>query len=64
MTRKNSRLSKAILETADDMLKLGITSPAAHGKITARHLGARPLSTSEQISSEQIPALREKANLN
>jgi putative transcriptional regulator len=63
MTKKNSHLSAAILETADDMLKLGMMSSAAHGKITARHLGARPLSTAEPISGEQIRELREKANL-
>jgi putative transcriptional regulator len=59
---KKSRLAKALLETADDMRKVGVLDPAAHRKITLRHVG-RNLTTAKPITGAQIRALRERAHL-
>jgi putative transcriptional regulator len=56
-------LAEAIIETADDMRRLGVMDEAAHEKITIRHLGRQPLGAAEPISGEEIRALRERARL-
>jgi putative transcriptional regulator len=63
MAKKANRLTEALLETADDMHRLGIMDKATHKKITVRHLGALPLSTAEPITGEEIRTLREQENL-
>ena len=64
MTKKKlSRLTQAILETADDMHSLGIMDDAAHEKITLRHLGLNPIHTADPISGDEIRYLRERAHL-
>lgn len=63
MTKKNSRLAEAIVETADDMHRLGIMNKTTHEKITIRHLGTQTPSTAKPISGEEIRALREQAHL-
>jgi putative transcriptional regulator len=65
MTRKKkpSRLAKALLETADDMRRIGILGAAAHDKITLRHLGDAAGVTAKPISAEEIRSLREQAHL-
>ena len=62
--RKNLRLTKELLETAQDMRASGLLSKAAHEKITKRHLGGRlTASMALALSGEEIRALREKAHL-
>jgi putative transcriptional regulator len=63
MTKKPSPVVEAILEMADDQLRLGIMTKAEHEKITIRHLGPQALRTAEPISGEEIRALRERARL-
>jgi putative transcriptional regulator len=63
MTKKLSRLTEALLETADDMRRIDIMDNSAHEKITMRHLGTKVLATSEPISGDEIRNLRERANL-
>ncbi len=63
MTKKRSGLASAILETADDMRRLGIMDATAHEKITLRHLGEGSVTAAEPISGEEIRALRERAHL-
>jgi putative transcriptional regulator len=58
--RKNLRLTKELLETAQDMRTSGLLSKAAHEKITKRHFTA-PAAVA--LSGEEIRALREKAHL-
>jgi putative transcriptional regulator len=43
MTRKKkpSRLTQALLATADDMRRIGILDSASHEKITLRHFGGK-----------------------
>jgi putative transcriptional regulator len=65
MTKKKtpSRLTEALLETADDLHRIGIMDDATYRKITIRHLGALALRSAEPISGEQIRTLRERSNL-
>ncbi len=63
MTKKANRVIEAIIEMADDQLRLGIIDKTEHEKITIRHLGQKPLSTAEPISGEEIRTLRERAHL-
>lgn len=62
-THSPSRLTKALLETADDMRRTGIMDAATHEKITLRHLGDREEPGAEPISGEEIRSLRERAHL-
>jgi putative transcriptional regulator len=62
-TKKPSRLTKALLETADDMRRVDIIDAPAHEKITLRHLGERPGMPVEAITGEEIRSLRESAHL-
>ncbi len=65
MTKKKhpSRLTKALLETADDMRRGGILDAAAHEKITLRHLGGSAGIVAKPISGDEIRSLRERAHL-
>jgi putative transcriptional regulator len=65
MTKKRepSRLTKALLETADDMRRVGILDAAAHEKITLRHLGGSAEIVMKPISGDEIRSLRERAHL-
>lgn len=57
-----SRLTEALLETADDMRRTGVLDAAGHAKITQRHLG-REAGVVEPLSGADIRALRERAHL-
>lgn len=62
MTKKKpSRLSEALLETADGMLRIGILDGAEHEKITKRLLGR--IAPPKPLSGTQIRAMRERANM-
>lgn len=63
MIKKQSRLTEALLETAEGLHRSGLLSEAEHEKITVRLLGAQPVPTASPISSKQIRKMREKANL-
>jgi putative transcriptional regulator len=58
-----SRLTKALLETADDMRRAGVMDAMTHAKITLRHLGDKADVLAEPISGDDIRALREHAHL-
>jgi len=58
-----SRLTKALLETADDMRRVGVMNAAAHEKITLRHLGSKADAMPTPITGDEIRSLRERANL-
>jgi putative transcriptional regulator len=60
---KKSKLTDAILETADDMVSSGIISQRDHEKITMRHLKRDGLPAIELMSSEEIKSIRRKAHL-
>jgi putative transcriptional regulator len=61
-TTKPSRLAAAMLETADDMRRVGIMDAATHEKITLRHLG-RAGAPPPPITGDEIRSLREGARL-
>ena len=58
-----SRLTKALLETADDMRRAGVMDAATHEKITLRHLGSKAAAAPEPITGDEIRSLREGAHL-
>ncbi|MDE2182675.1 MAG: helix-turn-helix domain-containing protein [Alphaproteobacteria bacterium] len=58
-----SKLTKALLETADGMHRTGILSDAAHAKITKRHLDAAEAATVAPLSPREIRSLRENAKM-
>jgi putative transcriptional regulator len=61
--KPNSRLVEALLETADDMLRIGVMDKATHRKITLRHFGAKPSALAEPMTADDIRVLRETAQL-
>lgn len=63
MSKKPSRLTQALLETADDMYEGGLLDKAAYEKITLRHLGIKETPQADPITGEQIRALREQAHM-
>jgi putative transcriptional regulator len=65
MTKKTpNRLTKALLETADDMREGGLFDKAAHEKITMRLVGPTEVAASaEPVSGSDIRAMRERARL-
>jgi len=63
VAEKKNRLTEALLETADDLHRLGVMDEGTHRKITLRHLNALPLSTAEPITGEEIRRLREREHL-
>jgi putative transcriptional regulator len=65
MTKKTKpgRLTRALLETADDMRRAGIMGAATHGKITLRHLGDQAAATAEPMTGKEIRSLRERAHV-
>src|SRR6266849_1193331 len=61
--KKPSRLTKALLETANDMRRAGILDSASQEKITLRHLGGKANIIAKPISGNEIRSLRERAHL-
>ena len=62
-TQAPSRLTEALLETADGMYRIGLIDAATHKKITLRHIGAQTAPASIPLSSEDIQNLRERAKM-
>jgi putative transcriptional regulator len=63
MKKKISKLTEALLETADDMHRIGVMNDDEYRKITVRLLGPQPLPTAKPIGSGEIRSLRERANM-
>jgi len=62
-SKKTSRLTEALLETAKDMRDTGILGEAAYEKITMRHLGATDKPAIEPLTGEEIRMMREQAHM-
>src|SRR5471030_1765368 len=58
---KPGRLATALLETADDMRRVGVMETPAHEKITLRHLGSKADAMPDPITADEIRSLRESA---
>jgi putative transcriptional regulator len=63
MIKKQSRLTEALLETADGMHRIGILDEDEYRTITVRHLGIQALPTAKPISAKEIRNLRARANM-
>jgi putative transcriptional regulator len=61
--KATSRLSKALLETANDMHSSGMMNKVVHEKITMRHLGAQAVAEIAPITSDEIKSIRQQANM-
>lgn len=61
--KKPGRLAKALIETADDMHRIGLLDRATYDKITMRHLGHRTTPKAASITAAQIRAMRQRANM-
>lgn len=61
--KQPSRLTKVLLETADDMRRAGIMDAMAHAKITLRYLGDKADVVTEPIGGDDIRKLREQAHM-
>ena len=53
-TKKQSRLTEALLEAADDLHKSSLMNDANYNRITLRHLGKEKISTAEQGELTEI----------
>jgi putative transcriptional regulator len=64
MTNKaKSRMTKALLETAQDMRRAGVLVGPAYTKITKRHLREQDSPTIHPLSGNEIKALRQRARM-
>jgi len=60
---KPSRLREAILDTAEDLRRLGIMDDSTHEKITLRHIGDKAAAAAVPITGAEIREIREQARL-
>jgi len=63
MAKQLSDLTKALLETAEGMHRVGMVGDDTYQKITVRHLGSEAPPTATPISPEEIRHVRERARL-
>lgn len=63
MSKKLSRLAQELVETAEDMHRLGILDRPTYEKITMRHLGPQGMPKVSPIPAKQIRAMRERAKM-
>jgi putative transcriptional regulator len=61
--KKTSRVTRALLETANDMRRGGLIDKAAHEKITKRHIGAQGLAKIAPLTAEDVKAIRAEAHM-
>lgn len=61
--KKKTRLTEALLETAEDMRRTGILSKSAHAKITKRHLGTATAAHLRSLSADEIRNLRQRSKM-
>ncbi len=60
---KKTRLTKALLETAEDMRSIGILTKPAYAKITKRHLGGATAAATHPLSAAEIRTVREHSKM-
>jgi len=61
--KKRSKLTEALLETAEGMHRIGMLEDGEYQQITIRLLGEESLRGAEPITADEIRDLRETANL-
>jgi putative transcriptional regulator len=62
MAKKTSKLSEALLETAQDMHSAGLMDDDSYKKITVRHWGPDAPLSAEPITPEEIRRVRARAS--
>src|SRR5580704_9086887 len=62
-TKKPSKLTKVLLETAEDMRRIGVFDEDAYTKITMRHVGREQTASLNPLSPDDIRELRERARM-
>jgi len=62
-TKKRSKMTEALLETAEGMHRISILGDVEYRQITVRLLGEESLQGAQSITAKEIRNLREKANL-
>lgn len=63
MAKKLSKLTEALLETAEDMHRAGLMGDDTYQKITVRRLGPDAPLAAEPMTPEEIRRVREQAHL-
>lgn len=61
--KTNKRLTRAMLETANDMRQAGFLDKTAYEKITMRHLGVKKMTEAKPVTGKDIRKIREKAHM-
>jgi len=61
--KKTSRLTRALLETAEGMHDAGLLNRATYDKITLRHLGPKSMPKAPPMTGRQIRAVRQRAKM-
>ena len=61
--QRPNRVTRELLEMANDMHRIGIMDAETHDQITVRHLGRELPRTAAPIDSADIRAARERAHL-
>jgi len=62
-SKKLSRLTEALLETAEGQHRIGVMDDATYRKIRIRHLGKEANRLAQPISADEIKTLLERADL-
>ena len=63
MIKKRSKLTEALLETAEGMNRIGVMSDENYNKILVRHLGPDVLGMTKPIAPDEIRRMREEAHM-
>jgi putative transcriptional regulator len=63
MTKKPNRVTEALLETAEDMHRIGLLDDEEYREITVRHLRVDPLPSAKPISAREIKGMRRRAKM-
>jgi putative transcriptional regulator len=61
--KKASQLTRVLIQTADDMRRIGVLDTTGHEKITIRHLRNKPNNGTKSISGPEIRSLRQRAHM-
>jgi putative transcriptional regulator len=61
--KKASRLTRVLIQTADDMRRISVLDAAGREKITIRHFANRPNNAPKAISGAEIRSLRQRAHM-
>ena len=61
--KRASRLAGELMETAEDLHRIGLMDGATYGKITLRHLGPENTPKVSRVTPKQIRSMRQRAKM-